>query len=298
VARIRSVHPGLWTDEAFVGTSPLARLLLIGIWTECDDQGAFEWKPLTLKMRLLPLDVADMVALLGELTGNRLVARYSVGGKDYGAVRNFGLFQRPKKPQNKHPMPDQWRTFAGNAPSGSEPPPKDEERDDEAAEPLPENAPPVPHQFPTSGEKPPQMEDGGGRREEEKEESLAPLCDAQPIRELVVVPETAPNPRRSRIKPDWQPSARDREHARERGVSADDEAPRFRDFHTGRGSVMADWSAAWRTWVGNAVKFSQSGRGGSAPKGKLDWTPSVSHLFDEQPIEADGGPVIDGRIAA
>lgn len=30
---------------------------------------------------------------------------------------------------------------------------------------------------------------------------------------------------------------------------------RFRDHHTAHGKTMADWSAAWRTWVGNEIKF-------------------------------------------
>ena len=28
------------------------------------------------------------------------------------------------------------------------------------------------------------------------------------------------------------------------------------DYHQSKGSVMADWQAAWRTWVGNAIRFS------------------------------------------
>ena len=32
MARIRSIHPGIWTDEAFVELSALARLLYIGLW--------------------------------------------------------------------------------------------------------------------------------------------------------------------------------------------------------------------------------------------------------------------------
>ena len=33
------------------------------------------------------------------------------------------------------------------------------------------------------------------------------------------------------------------------------ERGRFMDHHRAKGSVMADWQAAWRAWVGNAVKF-------------------------------------------
>lgn len=41
MSRIRSIHPGLWTDEAFVSLSPMARLFLMGLWNECDDMGSF-----------------------------------------------------------------------------------------------------------------------------------------------------------------------------------------------------------------------------------------------------------------
>ena len=58
MARIRSLHPGQWTDEAFVAVSPLARLLALGLRNEADDEGVFPWKPVTLRMRLLPADNA------------------------------------------------------------------------------------------------------------------------------------------------------------------------------------------------------------------------------------------------
>jgi len=37
----------------------------------------------------------------------------------------------------------------------------------------------------------------------------------------------------------------------------------FIDFHRAKGSVFKDWTAAWRTWVRNEIKFS---RKGTAPK--------------------------------
>ena len=39
MARIRSVHPGLWTDEAFVSASPMARLFCIGLWGGASKRG-------------------------------------------------------------------------------------------------------------------------------------------------------------------------------------------------------------------------------------------------------------------
>jgi hypothetical protein len=105
--RIRSIHPGFWTDEDVVSISRDARLLFIGLWNQCDDHGAFEWKPVTLKMQLFPADPeVDIVALLAELTRVNLVRAYLSGGRKFGGVRNFRRYQKPKKPRAKYPMPE------------------------------------------------------------------------------------------------------------------------------------------------------------------------------------------------
>jgi hypothetical protein len=111
MARIRSIHPGLWTDETYVSLSPFARLLFLGIWNECDDMGSFEWSPVKLKMRLLPADSVDAVALLEELTDAGCIMAYEAGGKRYGAVRNFCQYQRPKKPNSTYPQTEAVRNW-------------------------------------------------------------------------------------------------------------------------------------------------------------------------------------------
>ncbi|HYH17859.1 MAG TPA: hypothetical protein VD995_04510 [Azospirillum sp.] len=168
MARIRSVHPGLFTDEAFVSCTPLARLLSIGLWTEADDYGVFEWKPVTIKMRLLPVDNADVGALLAELEAGNLIRRFSVNGKEYGAVRNFCRYQRPKKPKAHHPIPPEVRTYVGLTASGGEPGDAEaqgggelgEDESPRSGEPTEVQPPPVP----PKSEIAPQMEDGGWRR--------------------------------------------------------------------------------------------------------------------------------------
>jgi hypothetical protein len=152
MSRIRSIHPGLWTDEAFVTLSPMARLLLIGMWNECDDKGTFPWSPLQLKMRVLPADNVDAAALLGEIEAAGFVMKYAISGKNYGAVRNFMKFQRPKKPNNIHPATAEVLAFCGSN-----------------GEIIGEQAPEVANQFPTASELCPQMEEGGGRMEEIEE---------------------------------------------------------------------------------------------------------------------------------
>ena len=80
MSRIRSVHPGLFTDEAFVGVSMAARVLLIGIWTEAWDDGVFEWKPITLKMKIFPADAVDTGALLEDMEFAGIGKKHEWGG--------------------------------------------------------------------------------------------------------------------------------------------------------------------------------------------------------------------------
>ena len=164
MARIRSVHPGLFTDEAFVSVSMPARMLAIGIWTECDDQGAFEWKPVTFKMRLMPADTVDVSALLEEIRIADMVKPYEVGGKRYGLVRNFCKYQRPKKPNSVHPIPVDLKPYAGHHPDTNVPP-----SPPSGGVLSPTSGEPVGNGFPTGGKKSPQVEDGGciGREEDQ-----------------------------------------------------------------------------------------------------------------------------------
>lgn len=121
MARIRSVHPGLFTDEAFVALSEAAQVFLIGLWTEADDQGIFEWKPLTLRMRLRPTKDGDVEAILAELEAHNCIKSVEICGRKYGAVRNFRRYQRPKKPNSVHPMTSEFRTYVGLSEPSSEP---------------------------------------------------------------------------------------------------------------------------------------------------------------------------------
>src|SRR3546814_8689572 len=105
-------------------------------------------------MRLLPNDVADVDRLLTELVEIGVVLPYEIGGKRYGAVRNFRRWQRPKKPKQSYPQTPEVEAFVGT-PHGST---------DDGSE-------PVPHQSPTGGEKRPQRKDEGGRRDSEDKRS-------------------------------------------------------------------------------------------------------------------------------
>lgn len=155
MSRIRSVHPGFFRDDRLVPCSAFARLLFIGLGVEADDKGIFEWKPVTLKMSIFPGDNIDIAALLAELVEADAIRQFEVAGKRYGAIRNFRKYQKPKTPNDVHPMADGISEYV------SLPPKVETDAAERAA-------------FPQNGENRFQMEDGGGVEEDEKESPPSP----------------------------------------------------------------------------------------------------------------------------
>ena len=158
MARIRSIHPGFFTDEDLVGVSMAARILFLGVGVEADDKGVFEWKPLTLKMRIFPADNIEVVVLLQELESAGAIKAFDIAGRKYGAIRNFRKFQKPKSPNDIHPATPEMLEFVGL--------PSEIQRADGDA------FPPKGETFPQNGENAPQMEEGGGREGGERSKKV------------------------------------------------------------------------------------------------------------------------------
>jgi hypothetical protein len=170
MARIRSVHPGLASDEAFMTMSMAAKAAWALLWTECDDHGLFEWKPIVLKARIFPADPVDFAAVLAEYETLGCIKRVEIEGKSYGLIRNFGKFQRPKNPSYRYQWSEEFASYAGF---------------------------PVvlPQSSPSPTEKPPQMKEEGGRMDKEKEEasasSLAAAAEKKQLDEIASALEDA-----------------------------------------------------------------------------------------------------------
>lgn len=181
MARIRSIHPNLFTGDSFMEATanPAACLFLIGLWVQADDKGAFEWKPSTLKARIMPATAEDGAKLLDFLASLNLIAMYQVDGVKYGAIRKFGLFQRPKKPNDLYPMPKEWRIYAATDKPSTEP--EDGEGGGGTEPDTPsdaQNSPPVPPQYGTGTENQKQMKEEGGSKEERTYPSDTTPADA------------------------------------------------------------------------------------------------------------------------
>lgn len=95
MARIRTIKPQFFTSEDVTALEPLARLLFVGLFTECDREGRVEDRPRTLKMRLLPEDDCDVDALLWSLVDGGLIRRYEANGVNIIQVSGFQKHQKP-----------------------------------------------------------------------------------------------------------------------------------------------------------------------------------------------------------
>jgi hypothetical protein len=114
---------------------------------------------------------------------------------------------------------------------------------------------------------------GGGTVTSSKKDNIPPT--------IAVPPSPAPRKRdakpRTRLPKDWTPSTETVAWARANFVATDQqiliEADKFRDHHASKGSTMADWPAAWRTWWGNGfhkIPRRLSAVRRSAPSGHQD----------------------------
>jgi hypothetical protein len=112
MARIRSVHPALCTDDVLSSVSARAERTFVRLWTQCDDEGRTVDDPRLLKASLYPLhdDVTAAVvdADLCELVAAGLVYRYVVAGRRYLTAKpdSWKRYQKPRRSiESKLPGP-------------------------------------------------------------------------------------------------------------------------------------------------------------------------------------------------
>ena len=107
MARIRTIKPEFWTDEKVVQLSFPARLLFVGLWNFCDDEGFLWDEPLRIKLQILPNDDVDISVLVDELVGAGVVARHrSDNDRSALQVVNFEAHQRVSHPSPSRIAPE------------------------------------------------------------------------------------------------------------------------------------------------------------------------------------------------
>lgn len=109
MARIRTIKPSFFESEDVAALPFRARLLWIGLWTQCDDAGRTKDNVRLIKARIWPLDpvnLADIEEDLTTLADHGRIVRYEVDGRRYLEVVNFGDHQTINRPTpSKLPAP-------------------------------------------------------------------------------------------------------------------------------------------------------------------------------------------------
>lgn len=230
MARIRSIKPEFWTSEQIAECSPIARLMFIGMWNFCDDYGVIPASVKRLKMQLFPSDESigsdDIRRMITELSSNGLIEEYSVENKEYWYVTGWDSHQKPDCKTGLYPRPD--------GQIGTKIRRKNADHSPNVRQPFAQG----------EGE-------GEGKGKGEGEGEVKPTRSASADKAK----------RRSRIPEDYSPKESHVAKAKTKGLSLSDELEGFKDFHTGKGSVMADWDAAFHTWLRNSTRF-----GGKKPQ--------------------------------
>lgn len=108
MARIRTIKPEFWTSEQVADCSPNTRLLFIGMWSFCDDNGIHPASLKRIKMEVFPSDSiseSELQTAIKELITSRLLSEYDVAGKRFWQVTGWHNHQRIDRPTYKFPLP-------------------------------------------------------------------------------------------------------------------------------------------------------------------------------------------------
>jgi len=97
MARIRTVKPELFRHEALyeaeIKTALPLRLAYIGLFTACDREGRFKWKPRVLKLDVLPYDQIDFSRVLDALVTHGFIVKYEFEGDCFGCIPTWSQHQ-------------------------------------------------------------------------------------------------------------------------------------------------------------------------------------------------------------
>jgi hypothetical protein len=95
---------------------------------------------------------------------------------------------------------------------------------------------------------------------------------------------------RAPLPEDWKPSDIDLAYAADRGfdpAAVTRMACKFFDHHRSRGNLMADWAAAWRTWVNNEIQFQAERSPGHARSGQ-------TRSYSARPAQTNADAILAG----
>jgi hypothetical protein len=110
MGRIRTIKPEFFKHSELydleIESGLPVRLAFAALWTVCDREGRFKWRPRDLKADCLPHDNVDFSRVLDALATRQFVERYEVGGEGYGYVPAFLQHQVINHRETKSKLPE------------------------------------------------------------------------------------------------------------------------------------------------------------------------------------------------
>lgn len=97
MGRIRTVKPELLKHEDLFElertTGLPMRIAFVGLFTVCDREGRFKWRPRSLKLDVLPYDECDFSRVLDALFTRGFIRKYVLDDEEYGVIPTWHLHQ-------------------------------------------------------------------------------------------------------------------------------------------------------------------------------------------------------------
>lgn len=237
MARARNIKPGLFKNEILGTADPLYTILFEGLWILADREGRLENRPLRIKAEIFPYrEGLDIVAMLGWLEDNSFIQRYSVKGESFIQILKFSKHQNPHKNEAASAIPSM-----------------DEADKTESVV--------VPIKSEALGLIPDSL----------NSDSLNSDCGV-PADDQQADQPTKPKrmtrlPTNFELTDDMTSAAVTYWEAKKRAdLSVADQFEKFIAHHESRGSKMASWEAAWKTWYCKAPEFNRPEPGHGANK--------------------------------
>ena len=95
--RIRTIKPEFFCHEELFDleqeTGLPMRIAFAGLWTVCDREGRFKWRPRTIKAQVLPYDEVEFSRVLDALATRGFVVKYASDGCEFGYIPGFNRHQ-------------------------------------------------------------------------------------------------------------------------------------------------------------------------------------------------------------
>lgn len=110
MGRIRTIKPELFKHEELfdleLTTGLPVRVAFMGLFTCCDREGRFKWRPRTIKLDVLPHDEVDFSRVLDALATRGFIRKYACDGKEYGMIPTWHLHQVINNRESESDIPE------------------------------------------------------------------------------------------------------------------------------------------------------------------------------------------------